>query len=356
MLPIFGLLPPSSPFEPQPLLPTSLASPVQALLYFAHHVLQIIRRPAKSPKPSIRVICIADTHTLIPTSIPEGDVLIHAGDLTNEGTPSDLHAQLTWIASLPHQHKIVIAGNHDTQLDPRSRATLHETDRSAPLPDWPSFGIHYLQHSTVTLHIFPSRRNLQAKEVTHKHSLHDPLPNVYHDSDALPRTLRIHGAPQIPACGPSSFAFQHSRERDAWTDTIPPDTDILVTHTPPAHHRDNFPQALGDRFLLRELWRVRPRLHVCGHVHEGAGREILWWDQAQRAYEDGCTRRTSWLTRGLLDIGLWMVVARVVVWGLIGLVWNRVWGGEERGTVLVNAALIKETTRRLENKIQVVDI
>ena len=50
--------------------------------------------------------------------IPDGDVLVHAGDLTNTGGLKEIREFCSWMATLPHQHKIVIAGNHDITLDP----------------------------------------------------------------------------------------------------------------------------------------------------------------------------------------------------------------------------------------------
>ncbi|KAI9703467.1 MAG: hypothetical protein M1820_005771 [Bogoriella megaspora] len=355
MTSLFG---PPSPFEKQSPLLTFLSSPVQTLLYVSHHILQWLRAEPTPSDPPVRIVCISDTHTLIPSSIPDGDILIHAGDLTNEGTPSELHAHLTWLASLPHKHKIVIGGNHDTQLDPRSRATLPEPDRSAPLPDWSSFSIHYLQHSSITLNVQPNFALLpQTKSHSHPHSNSTSRSTSPSTTPLLPRSLTLHGSPQIPQCGPASFAFQHPAHLDAWTDTLPSGIDILITHTPPAYHLDNFPLHLGDRFLLRELRRIKPRLHICGHVHAGAGREVLWWDKAQGAYERGLGRKVSWWTmRGWWDVRLWVDLGRVVLWGLVGVVWNRVWGGEERCTVVVNAALMGGNTGRLGERVQVVDV
>lgn len=62
---------------------------------------------------------------------------------------------------------------------------------------------------------------------------------------------------------------------------IPFDTDIVVTHTPPYTHCDEAVskrRALGCEDLRRALWRVRPKLAVCGHVHEGRGAERIRWD------------------------------------------------------------------------------
>jgi len=228
---------------------------------------------------------------------------------------------------LPHKYKVIIAGNHDTYLDPRSRMTLAVDDRSGKL-DWK--GMHYLQHNSITL-AFPSRHNGVRK-------------------------LNIYGAPQIPQCGGSNFAFQYPRGQDAWTDTIPLHTDILITHTPPKYHLDLVNPSLGCEHLLKEVWRVKPRLHVFGHVHVGAGRRIVWWDEVQRAYESGISRSSKGIVQEVFDMPSWIALAKVVIYGATGIVWNRIWGGERRSTTMINAALMYNNTGKLGNKVQVVDI
>lgn len=56
---------------------------------------------------------------------------------------------------------------------------------------------------------------------------------------------------------------------------MPLDTDVLVTHTPARGHRA---EGKGCEALRRAMWRVRPRLAVCGHVHAGRGVERVTWD------------------------------------------------------------------------------
>lgn len=71
---------------------------------------------------TVRVVCVSDTHlrhSLV--SVPWGHVLIHAGDITLRGSAMrcgrrDLAAFNRWLAALPHAHKLVIGGNHDTPL------------------------------------------------------------------------------------------------------------------------------------------------------------------------------------------------------------------------------------------------
>jgi len=63
----------------------------------------------------VRLVCISDTHSLhrrIP-DVPDGDVLIHAGDCLGAGTLDNVEDLNDWLGTLPHRHKIVIAGNHD---------------------------------------------------------------------------------------------------------------------------------------------------------------------------------------------------------------------------------------------------
>lgn len=46
-----------------------------------------------------------------------GDLLIHAGDLTQSGSMEELDAQIEWLDRQPHRYKVVIAGNHELCLD-----------------------------------------------------------------------------------------------------------------------------------------------------------------------------------------------------------------------------------------------
>jgi predicted phosphohydrolase len=45
--------------------------------------------------------------------IPDGDLLIHAGDVSSRGRLEEIEMFNEWMGSLPHRHKVVIAGNHD---------------------------------------------------------------------------------------------------------------------------------------------------------------------------------------------------------------------------------------------------
>ena len=69
-----------------------------------------------SKKKKTRFVCISDTHNTSPADgafkLPKGDVLIHAGDMTKQGSHAELRKTLDWIESADFEAKIVIAGNH----------------------------------------------------------------------------------------------------------------------------------------------------------------------------------------------------------------------------------------------------
>jgi predicted MPP superfamily phosphohydrolase len=79
-------------------------------LYTLRHVTQEI------PLNHVSIVCISDTHNSQP-NLPPGDILIHAGDLTQSGSLEELEAAIAWLNSQPHLHKIVVGGNHDILLD-----------------------------------------------------------------------------------------------------------------------------------------------------------------------------------------------------------------------------------------------
>jgi 3',5'-cyclic AMP phosphodiesterase CpdA len=56
-----------------------------------------------------RIVCISDTHNQTP-KLPAGDILIHAGDLTNQGSYSELKKTVDWLEKADFEAKIIVAG------------------------------------------------------------------------------------------------------------------------------------------------------------------------------------------------------------------------------------------------------
>jgi hypothetical protein len=160
-------------WEPMTLIDNFLSSPLTYLSFLFYHIVLLLRgRPFLPPrdKPAIRVVCISDTHDL-KVDIPDGDILIHAGDLTNAGTVADIQKQLDWLREQPHAVKVVVAGNHDSWFDQNSR--VEEDARSGAKPNME--GLVYLESGLTVQKI-------------------------------KGRTVNIFGVPDIPSIGPKEFA------------------------------------------------------------------------------------------------------------------------------------------------------
>ena len=187
-------------------------------IYGWHRILSSVE-----PLSPITVVCISDTHNCQPC-LPDGDILIHAGDLTQSGSLSEIHSTLDWLNRQPHRYKVVIAGNHELILD-SSFASNSNCRQDIRWGD-----VIYLQNESITI------------KCSHG------------------RNIKIYGSPWTPKHG--NWAFQYSRTTDIWHGTVPADIDILITHVPPRGHLDL--NGLGCKFLLGELWRLqrKPRLHV----------------------------------------------------------------------------------------------
>lgn len=176
----------------------------------------------------MRIVCISDTHNrLDKMKIPPGDLLLHAGDLTGRGSLDELRRFDQLLATLPHRHKVIIAGNHDWGFQ-REPAAARELIQSAV----------YLQDSEVTI-----------------------------------QGLRIYGSPWQPWF--LDWAFNGARGgslKPIW-DRIPAGIDILITHGPPLGHGDQLARGgrAGCPELLDAIRRVRPRYHIFGHIHEAYG-------------------------------------------------------------------------------------
>lgn len=178
----------------------------------------------------LRLVCLSDTHgqhgrfdELKGFKIPDGDLLIHSGDMTKFGTAPELREFNEWLGTLPHPHKIVVAGNHDEAFE-------YEPERARALLT----NAVYLQ-----------------------------------DSETTAAGLRIWGSPWQPEFNEWHFNLPRGAELKAKWDLIPQGIDVLVTHGPPRGMLDQVPsgERVGCSDLLNAVERVRPRLHVFGHIH-----------------------------------------------------------------------------------------
>lgn len=267
---------------------------------------------------SIRVVCISDTHNQRP-QIPPGDILVHAGDLTENGSFDELQAELRWLSSQPHRYKIFVAGNHDVLLDQDFLTRFPErhygeSKTKADL-DWGS--VIYLQDCSATLDFGEDQDDGQQH------------------NGSRSRNVTIYGSPFTPQYGHSAFQYRPD-DSDTWSEkfaSLKSAPDIVVTHGPPKLHLDarDFHRA-GCPYLLQEIALLKPRLHVFGHIHAGHGREDIVLDAAQRAYEDIMIGWAGWET---------------VAWMATLVVWTKFWwllrGGKSpqgRPTTFINAAMV----------------
>jgi predicted phosphohydrolase len=177
----------------------------------------------------MRLVLISDTHNLHKgLQLPEGDMLIHSGDLSGKGYLHEVTAFMEWFGNQPHQHKVLIAGNHDfmAEKDPTLFASL--------IPK----GVTYLNDSGTEIEGF-----------------------------------KIWGSPIQPWFYDWAFNRQRGEEIAKHWALIPDDTDILVTHGPPFGILDKVLRGphVGCEELIKKIEQVQPRLHVFGHIHEAHG-------------------------------------------------------------------------------------
>ena len=176
----------------------------------------------------MKLIAIADTHGFHRSlEIPDGDILIHAGDLTRHGTLDDVREFNDFLGSLHHPHKIVLAGNHDFCFE-KEREVCEEILTNCI----------YLQ-----------------------------------DQETIIDGIKFYGSPWQPWFYDWAFNLQRGIEiRSKW-DLIPEDTDVLITHGPPHGIGDLTFQKehAGCEDLLGIVVRIKPVFHIFGHIHEGYG-------------------------------------------------------------------------------------
>ena len=181
------------------------------------------------PRPRTFTLClIAETHQLHrELDMPPADVLLYAGDFTMwSRSLAAIEDFDSWLGELPYKHRIVVPGNHEFFLEADSaRRSL-------------------LSYATVLIN----------------------------DSVEI-EGLRIWGSPVTPLAN-AAFGMPSPADRRSLYETIPEDTDIVVTHGPPLNVLDEAPGSgyhSGCPALREAVTRIKPRLHVFGHIHGAYG-------------------------------------------------------------------------------------
>jgi len=115
---------------------------------------------------------------------------------------------------------------------------------------------------------------------------------------------------------------------------------------------------LGCGELLKEIWNVRPQLHVFGHIHSGHGREPIFWDEGQRAYERLMATKKGGVIQDILPSMACIDASKVLFYGFTGIIWDRLMVGPNGGNggLMVNAALVYQSTVDVGNPVEIVEL
>ena len=184
----------------------------------------------------MRIVAFADTHQFHgDLRLPDGDVLVCAGDVCRAGDREELDDFLAWFVAQPHRHKLFVPGNHDVCIE-RASASVQRA--------WPA--VAFLV-----------------------------------DGGVVVDGVSFWGSPWTPAFHDWAFMLDPGPALAARWALIPDVVDVLVTHGPPKGILDDVgsSRGVGDdgerragcAALRARVAVVRPRVHLFGHIHTQRG-------------------------------------------------------------------------------------
>lgn len=177
----------------------------------------------------MKVVCISDTHGKHKElKLPEGDMIIHAGDISSRGLLPEITKFLAWFTELPYQYKVFIGGNHDFLLEEQPSIF------KSLIPE----NLIYLENNAVEI-----------------------------------EGIKLWGSPISPRFYDWAFNCDRGKKIQQYWNQIPKDIDILITHGPPMGQGDKTigGEMVGCEDLLEKILEVQPKYHIFGHIHEAYG-------------------------------------------------------------------------------------
>jgi Icc-related predicted phosphoesterase len=217
----------------------------------------------------VSIILISDIHNYQHLlTLPKGDLLLIAGDMTNMGKRKELERFSTFLSSVKPNFEmiVVVAGNHEVSMD---------TDF------FNKVGKKYFYGNSID----PKRARA--------YFIDNPDVVYLEDSGVEYKGIKIWGTPWVNPCGNWAFCLNQPGMDKQLFGQIPEDTDILISHSPPYGILDVVPmysyqvdpqtnkmvrkmqnQHTGNKELMKRVHKIKPKLHVFGHIHECSGAEI----------------------------------------------------------------------------------
>jgi Icc-related predicted phosphoesterase len=187
------------------------------------------------------ITVISDTHgkhNEITQDLPGGDLLLHAGDISSMGYQHEVQQFCKWFNNVEnYTHKIFIAGNHDWGFQNNVEKIMEIVNSYKT--------VTYIQDETIS---------------------------VGDDK----KMVNVYGSPWQPEFYNWAFNLpKNGNELAAKWDAIPDNTDILITHGPAFGVLDTVAgkmwDNLGCQLLTDKIKTIKPKIHLCGHIHSGYG-------------------------------------------------------------------------------------
>ena len=177
----------------------------------------------------MKIVIISDTHNLTP-ELPSGDLLIHAGDFTMRGEMDEVKQFSKWLSSIQDQFRYIILtpGNHDFWFDGNNSDVY-------------------------------------------------PRTNVFVNQCIIIEGIKFWLSPYSNQFASWAFMGEENELSKIWN-KIPTDTDVVVTHGPPKGILDlslfeykDMTKHAGSQSLLYRILKIKPKVHIFGHIHEAYG-------------------------------------------------------------------------------------
>ena len=175
----------------------------------------------------MKIVAFSDNHSDWNFEVPNGNVLICAGDFSYMGNPAEIQDFIGWLNEQPHKHKLWIAGNHE-------------------------LGIENFPHNAEAI-----------DNKTGATYIHDKVIEI--------EGLKFFGCNFTPEFNNWAFNLTERQSKIFWENA--PEADVVVCHGPPYGYCDSvtpeYPveRPLGCLYFLEHIKRTKPLLVIVGHIH-----------------------------------------------------------------------------------------